>query len=49
MNGMIDTNCRVFEAHNGRIWSMVVCHDESGFFTGGEDETLCYFEASVFI
>ncbi|KAF7257848.1 hypothetical protein EG68_05162 [Paragonimus skrjabini miyazakii] len=35
---------RVFEAHEGRIWSLVLTPDESGFFTGGEDETLCYFQ-----
>ncbi|THD25049.1 Transducin beta protein 3, partial [Fasciola hepatica] len=35
---------RVFEAHNGRIWSLVLCPGESGFYTGGEDETLCFFK-----
>ncbi|CAL8091733.1 unnamed protein product [Calicophoron daubneyi] len=35
---------KVFEAHDGRIWSLAVCPDESGFYTGGEDETLCYFK-----
>ncbi|CAH8497572.1 unnamed protein product [Schistosoma turkestanicum] len=34
----------VYEAHDGRIWSLAVCPNESGFYTGGEDETLCYFE-----
>ncbi|TGZ58634.1 hypothetical protein CRM22_009528 [Opisthorchis felineus] len=38
------TGCKVFEAHEGRIWSIAVCPDESGFYTGGEDETLCYFK-----
>ncbi|KAH8872543.1 U3 small nucleolar RNA-associated protein 13 [Schistosoma japonicum] len=39
-----ETSSLVYEAHDGRIWSLAVCPDESGFFTGGEDETLCYFE-----
>ncbi|CAH8565058.1 unnamed protein product [Heterobilharzia americana] len=39
-----ETTSLVYEAHDGRIWSLAVCPDESGFFTGGEDETLCYFE-----
>ncbi|CAH8533335.1 unnamed protein product [Dicrocoelium dendriticum] len=34
----------VIEAHDGRIWSLAVCPGETGFFTGGEDETLCYFQ-----
>ncbi|TGZ71175.1 hypothetical protein CRM22_002789, partial [Opisthorchis felineus] len=38
------TGCKVFEAHEGRIWSIAVCPDESGFYTGGEDDTLCYFK-----
>lgn len=38
---------RVFEAHNGRIWSLVLCPGESGFYTGGEDETLCFFKVSL--
>nr|CAH8858144.1 unnamed protein product [Trichobilharzia regenti] len=39
-----ETSSLVYEAHDGRIWSLAVCPDEGGFFTGGEDETLCYFE-----
>ncbi|CAH8589344.1 unnamed protein product [Schistosoma bovis] len=39
-----ETSSLVYEAHDGRIWSLAICPDESGFFTGGEDETLCYFE-----
>lgn len=34
----------ILEAHDGRIWSLAVCPGETGFFTGGEDETLCYFQ-----
>ncbi|KAM3186457.1 hypothetical protein ACTXT7_004302 [Hymenolepis weldensis] len=33
----------IIEAHNGRIWALAVCPDESGFYTGGEDGTICLF------
>ncbi|VUZ55738.1 unnamed protein product [Hymenolepis diminuta] len=33
----------IIEAHNGRIWALSVCPDESGFYTGGEDGTICFF------
>ncbi|KAM7539971.1 hypothetical protein Aperf_G00000044824 [Anoplocephala perfoliata] len=34
----------VMEAHSGRIWALAVCPDESGFYTGGEDATICFFK-----
>uniref|UniRef100_A0A5K3EJ03 WD_REPEATS_REGION domain-containing protein n=3 Tax=Mesocestoides corti TaxID=53468 RepID=A0A5K3EJ03_MESCO len=33
----------VLEAHEGRIWTIAVCPDETGFYTGGEDATICFF------
>ncbi|KAH9286790.1 Transducin beta-like protein 3 [Echinococcus granulosus] len=34
----------VVEAHQGRIWTIAVCPDNGGFYTGGEDATICFFE-----
>ncbi|VDO13090.1 unnamed protein product [Rodentolepis nana] len=37
------SSSNVIEAHNGRIWALAVCPNESGFYTGGEDATICFF------
>ncbi|VDL90085.1 unnamed protein product [Schistocephalus solidus] len=34
----------VFEAHQGRIWALEICPDGQGFYTGGEDATICHFK-----
>ncbi|KAL5111522.1 Transducin beta-like protein 3 [Taenia crassiceps] len=34
----------VIEAHQGRVWAIAVCPDDSGFYTGGEDATICFFK-----
>lgn len=37
----------VMEAHQGRIWTIAVCPDDGGFYTGGEDATICFFKVSA--
>ncbi|VDM27963.1 unnamed protein product [Hydatigera taeniaeformis] len=32
------------EAHQGRVWAIAVCSDDAGFYTGGEDATICFFK-----
>ncbi|VDK21874.1 unnamed protein product [Taenia asiatica] len=34
----------VIEAHQGRIWTIAICPDDAGFYTGGEDATICFFQ-----
>ncbi|BHF60768.1 Transducin (beta)-like 3 [Sparganum proliferum] len=34
----------VLEAHQGRIWALAICPNNQGFYTGGEDATICHFK-----